>query len=309
MAQPNKKPQGKKKEKGPLRKFLSFGILLSVLYLLVTAGIMYHLIGGNYKGLMVHPSTRGVDVAEVEFKNDAGMLLKGWYSPVEDRPIVLIAHGRHQHRGQMSALYNHLYLACQLGFLVFDFRASGESEGMLSTGGIKESQDLEAALDWLESKGHEPSQTILVAYDMGATAAFGIPDRINRLNAVVFVGPSEGPKRNLARVMKNMHIPLVPLASLALFASQEITGTNFKKPNPLTAMEGLTNPLLIFVASDEDQISPLPFVKSLYNEVPGDPTDQKILKIFPGYTHDKLISIDKPDLARWIGAFLAKRYD
>lgn len=309
MGKPNTKQAGKKKEKGPLRKLLSFGIFLSVLYLLVTAGIMYHLIGGNYKGLMVHPSTRGVDVAEVEFKNDAGMLLKGWYSPVEDRPIVLIAHGRHQHRGQMSALYNHLFLGCRLGFLVFDFRASGESEGMLSTGGIKESQDLEAALDWLESKGHEPSQTILVAYDMGATAAMGIPDRLNRLSAVVFVGPSEGPRRNLSRVLKNMHIPITPVASLALFASQAVTGVDFKKPNQILAMGELTNPFVIFVASDTDEVSPLPYVKSLYNEVPGDPSDQKILKIFPNYPHDKLISIDKPDLARWIGSYLAKRYD
>ncbi len=309
MAKPQNNSKGKKKPKGPLRKLLSFGIYLSILYLLVTAGIMYHLIGGNYKGLMVHPSTRGVDVAEVEFKNDSGMLLKGWYSPVEDRPIVLIAHGRHQHRGQMSALYTHLFLACRLGFLVFDFRASGESEGMLSTGGVKESQDLEAALDWLESKGHEPSETILVAYDMGATAAFGIPERLNRLNTVIFVGPSEGPRRNLSRVMKNMHIPMFPVASLALMASQEITGANFKKPDPLLAMQELTHPFVIFVASDTDTVSPLPFVKSLYNEVPGDPTDQKILKTFSGYSHDKLISIDKPDLARWIGGYLAKKFD
>jgi alpha/beta superfamily hydrolase len=309
MGKPKSKPKGEKKEKGPIRKALSFGIFLSVLYLLVSAGIMYHLIGGNYRGLMVHPSTRGVDVAEVEFKNDAGMLLKGWYSPVEDRPIVLIAHGRHQHRGQMSALYTHLFLACRLGFLVFDFRASGESEGMLSTGGVKESQDLEAALDWLESKGHEPSNTILVAYDMGATAAFGIPDRINRLNTVIFVAPSEGPRRNLARVMKNMHIPLVPTASLALIASQELTGANFKKPNPLMAMQELTNPFIIFIASDSDEVSPLPFVKSLYNEVPGDPTDQKILKTFSSYPHGKIISIDKPELARWIGSYLAKKFE
>ena len=154
-SKPKKKGGVKPEKRGPIGRIVSILVLLCAGYIVLNAGICWFLIRPNSRGLLLEPRTRGVSVGEVEFQTADGVTLRGWHSEARDKPMVLLAHGRRSHRGQWRELYVSLYLQHGLGFFCFDFRGSGRSDGSTSTGGTKESLDLEAALDWLvETKGY-----------------------------------------------------------------------------------------------------------------------------------------------------------
>jgi len=86
----------------------------------------------------------------VTFKAD-NISLSGWYIPSwkKDPPVVLIAHGLNANKENFLGAAQTIYL---MGYdvFIFDFRAHGESGGHTVTFGIKESQDVKAAYDWIK---------------------------------------------------------------------------------------------------------------------------------------------------------------
>ncbi len=130
------------------------------------------------------PGTLGMAYEDVSLASD-GLQLSAWFIPSKqaaERPVVFIAHGIGANK------QNFLNVAEQVhawGYHVFmlDFRAHGESAGMLSTLGIKEAGDVKAACDWIGERC--PRQPIYgVAYSMGgvglvrACAQYGLCERI-----------------------------------------------------------------------------------------------------------------------------------
>ena len=131
------------------RRVITTLIFLAILYLLGSAGLTWLLVGGNYKGLMSDPRRSGVVVGDTHFKTSDGKTIDAWYAPHHSGLCVILAHGRREHRGQYTSLMTELFVRSSMGFLAFDFRASGKSDGFWSTGGILEARDLEAAIEWL----------------------------------------------------------------------------------------------------------------------------------------------------------------
>ncbi len=295
----NKKPE----KKSLLGRLVILGVVVCLGYVLGTAGIVWYLIGGSSTGLMTHPKTQGVDVGEVEFVNAEGMTLRGWYSPVKERPVILMAHGRGGHRTQFSPLYTFLFRSCRLGFLTFDFRGAGLSDGFWSTGGIREAEDLKAAIDWLVQKKNYSLKDIgIVAFDMGALAALRLEERLPKLGAIVLVAPSESPVRSLKRTLRRFYLPVHPTATIALAAARKLAGTDLDPKRPYPTLESLRNIPLLMVGGEEDQVSPPPFLRGLYQRIPG---EAKTIRIHKGIDHAGLLSADHPSVTKDIAEFLS----
>ena len=106
--------------------------------------------------LIVHPNRtwRPIDwdppplnPARVHFKSADGTRLAGWIKP-HDNPIatVILVHGLGVNH---TVLANRAYRLWQRRFsvMLLDFRACGESEGATSTCGVREVEDVSAAVD------------------------------------------------------------------------------------------------------------------------------------------------------------------
>ncbi len=293
----------KRKKKSLFQRFVLLGVLLCLGYAFVTAGLVWYLVGGSSAGLMTHPSAQGVDVAEVEFQTDDGLTLRGWYYPVEDRPVILMAHGRGGQRTQFSPLYNFIFRSCKLGFLVFDFRGSGLSDGFWNTGGVEETKDLEAALRWLVTERKYSYKDIgLVAYDMGALAALGLGRKLGRLGAVVLVAPTEPPIDRLRRTLGRYHVPLHPTATLALSVAKQLSGSSLQLPDPGAALRNLGGIPLLFVGGDQDWVAPPAYLRGLFHRVPG---ELKVIRIHKGVGHEELLGADHMAISRDIAEFLS----
>ncbi len=127
-----------------------------ILISLGLAAAAYVLIVLRTAWLIVHPNRRWrpldweplpLNPARVSFRSADGTRLAGWIKP-HDNPIatVILVHGLAVNH---TVLANRAYRLWQRRFsvMLFDFRACGESEGSTSTCGVREVDDLSAAVD------------------------------------------------------------------------------------------------------------------------------------------------------------------
>lgn len=285
------------------KRCITICICLSLLYLVFTAGLTWMLVGGNYKGLMSDPRRSGVGVGDVHFKTSDGKVIDAWYADHNSGKYVILAHGRREHRGQYTPLMSELFVRSGMGFLAFDFRASGKSEGFWSTGGIEESRDLAAAIDWLRKKP-KVEMIALVASDMACVAAMSIPKKINKLDAVVFIGIGEHPMGAFERKMKNWHLPLHPTASLALVVANVITGADLASVDMHEGLGKIWKPPVLFIGGEEDLMAPPDLIQSAAKQLK---SSDKVVEIFPGLNHARLVSSSSGVVLRKITAFMIDR--
>jgi predicted alpha/beta-fold hydrolase len=136
----------------------------------------------------------------VEFKSEDGTALRGWFIPslrAEDvleegdkalrqkRPGVVLCHGIGSNRGQLLSLAAHLN---QQGYetLLFDFRACGQSGGKTHSFGLRERNDVVAAVHFLADRSTvDRSRIAVIGQDIGGTAALGAAARDYSIRALV----------------------------------------------------------------------------------------------------------------------------
>lgn len=114
--------------------------------------------------------TRLPHLEDVVFRTRDGLLLRGWFAPGARRSAVVLVHGLGANRAAM--LPEAAILAARgHGVLLFDSRASGDSDGALATWGDRERLDLAAALDLLAARPDvDPSRLGAYGYSVGSSA-------------------------------------------------------------------------------------------------------------------------------------------
>lgn len=144
--------------------------------------------------LIVHPNRtwRPIDwdppplnPARVYFKSADGTRLAGWIKP-HDNPIAtaILVHGLGVNH---TVLANRAYRLWQRRFsvMLLDFRACGESEGTTSTCGVREVEDLSAAVDLCL---HQPefgnAPIVALADSLGGTVTLAAAAQRTEIQAV-----------------------------------------------------------------------------------------------------------------------------
>ena len=110
------------------------------------------------------------------FQTFDGTFLRGefWAQP-QPAPTIILCHGYRISRVNMRPV---AALEYEYGYniLLFDFRGHGESESVITSGGIAEVQDLEAALTAARHQPETlPSKMIIHGFSMGASIALLTP--------------------------------------------------------------------------------------------------------------------------------------
>lgn len=101
-------------------------------------------------------------------------------------PAVVVAHGYSGDRATMSSLSRSLAVA-GYAVLAIDFRGHGANPASFSDG--DRSEDLVAALDWLEASPEvDPERLAILGHSMGAHAALDVVLRDERSDAAVVLG-------------------------------------------------------------------------------------------------------------------------
>ncbi len=97
------------------------------------------------------PENLSFEVEEVTFSSEDGLRMAGWYSPPENGALVILLHG---YGGNRTAMTWHAEQLTKAGYgvLMYDERASGESEGEYRSFGWEDARDVVGALAFLNEK-------------------------------------------------------------------------------------------------------------------------------------------------------------
>jgi pimeloyl-ACP methyl ester carboxylesterase len=129
------------------------------------------------------------DYEEVTFETADGLALHGWYIPGENEAAVMLLHGINGNRISMLGLAKGLAEA-GYGVLLFDSRAHGDSEGDFVPFGGPETEDVKAAVSFLQARPDvDPERIGALGWSLGAQIAIMGAAMEPDVNAVVADGP------------------------------------------------------------------------------------------------------------------------
>ncbi len=185
--------------------------------------------------LIVHPNRTWrptdweplpLNPARVYFKSADGTRLAGWIRP-HDTPIatVILVHGLAVNH---TVLANRAYRLWQRRFsvILFDFRACGESEGSTSTCGVREVEDLSAAVDLCRRQpefGNAP--IVALADSLGGTVALAAASQRPEIKAVF---SDAAPISLRSAIDKGFSaytgLPALPFRRAVVWTAERITG-------------------------------------------------------------------------------------
>jgi pimeloyl-ACP methyl ester carboxylesterase len=134
------------------------------------------------------PAYFGLDYQDVTFRtaHEDNLMLAGWIVPARDpRGVVILCHG---HGGSRRGTLKKAVMLNRYHFttLLFDFRACGSSEGNCRTLGLRETDDVLGAVQFLRSEGSTANLPIAaIGQSMGGAAAIRAAARCPEILAVV----------------------------------------------------------------------------------------------------------------------------
>lgn len=263
------------------------------------------------KALATSPDSIGLTFEKVEFPSRIDRLrMRGWYLPAKSASskAVVIAHGYKGNRIEdgADAMGTAKFLTEQgYNVLMFDFRASGESEGDTVTVGAMEKRDLAGAVDFVRSKGNK--KVGLLGYSMGGGTALQTAAEVAEVDAVVADSSFRDLKGYLEENMPYWtKLPDFPFTSIILAVIPPIIGADLTEISPVTAAPALAKkPLLLFHGDKDAAIAQTnsEAILAAYQKAGG---IQGKLVIVPGAGHVKSNLVDQSHYRQELTAFLAQ---
>src|SRR5512139_353212 len=135
------------------------------------------------------PAELGLTYESITLTTADGLKLKGWYIPSHNQAVVIALHGYGSNRlGALS--YAGMLARHNYGVLLYDQRASGESEGDVLSWGWRDVGDVAAALAFLKTRSDvDPERMGITGCSTGAEIALGAAAQFAELKAVAADAP------------------------------------------------------------------------------------------------------------------------
>jgi len=234
-------------------------------------------------------------VKDVSFYNWRGELLSGWLALITPQaPVIILTHGTPGNRMSMlqraAFLYKHGY-----NVLLFDFQSYGRSQGVISTLGMVESEDILAAISFLHGLPDTMYSKIgVLGLSMGATAAVLAASRSSDILALV----AESCPVDATRVLGDVPDEASREADQQLV--EDVYGVDITQARPIDYVNKLAgHTALFFINGDADNITPLPGMQALYQAA----SAPKQYWIVPNAGHAQSFAIDPDGYMQHVDAF------
>jgi len=135
-------------------KLLAITLLLTALSLVITSAVsMAEAVTKPLKSQLCceSPARFGADFENIHFTTADGLALSGWYIPPRNGAVIILIHSYYNDRRQTLPVAEMLYTS-GYGLLLYDQRASGESQGETRSLGWRDIPDVGAAASWLVAR-------------------------------------------------------------------------------------------------------------------------------------------------------------
>ena len=227
----------------------------------------------------------------VEFATADGVRLRGWFIPAaggETGRTIILCHGWGSNRGE---LLRDTHFLAEHGFnlFYFDFRASGESKGSVSSVGYLETRDFDAAYDFLKTNRPLAAESVGVfGTSMGGAVAIYSAAKYPEIVCLL----AENTFLSYNRVVANwswrrLKTPYFPLVAMILFFVRRKLRADPEPYSPRYSVAGLKIPVL-FINGDNDDLVPMPDAEALYGMCP---SEKKEMWVIAGASHAKCAEV------------------
>lgn len=197
---------------------------------------------------------------KLSIKTKDGLLLSAWYIDEQLDDTTGISKGTvimfHGHASSKSGIIEEAEAFRRMDYnvLMIDFRAHGESEGNTCTIGYNESKDVEAAYDFIKSKGEK--NIVLWGVSLGAaTIMKAINDGDVKPSKVILEMPFASLKEAAEGRIRTMGLPQEPIATLLTFWGGTEQGFWAFSHRPDEYAKKITCPVLLQWGTNDQRVS------------------------------------------------------
>ena len=290
-----------------IRKLLIFGLTSLTVTLIVTFGLYvpyaeaYSLLHKPRLALTHFPADVGIShYEEIQFTTADGLKLKGWYIPPQNGKVVIFVHGLGSNREELLDEAG-MVITKGYGALLFDSRASGESEGDVSTLGYNERLDVHAAVDFVHARAGADAPLALFGHSMGTGTVLLSAVEIPGVRAVIVESAFQSVEDNVNEGVKALTgLPPFPFAPLIVFFGQRQTGLDIRAVRPIDVVARISPIALLFIHGDQDATIPVRNSYALYAAA----KEPKQLYILPGVGHTGFLKAQPNRYPKTILTFL-----
>jgi dipeptidyl aminopeptidase/acylaminoacyl peptidase len=214
---------------------------------------------------------------DVKFTTDDGVELAGWWIPGKNNATIIVGHGYPFDKGNIYQ--GTRWLHPEFNLLYYDHRSFGESKGSMTTGGIREVKDVEAAINFVKSKTDGP----IGLFGFSFSAAAMLMSNHENVKALVADSSYSNIKQVLSHIFSQLGILRWPFIQIGhLYA--KLLGVDLDKA-PLQHIKNIKLPLLL-IHGDADTQIPLENAKQLFEVSNKNNTD---LLIIPNADHGQTL--------------------
>lgn len=262
--------------------------------LAVAAALTVYISHGKIDGI-IHPPRKGVVAytpdqyklayETIDFATADGVRLRGWFIPAvggESGRTIIFCHGWGSNRGE---LLRDTHFLAEHGFnlFYFDFRASGESKGTVSSVGYLETRDFDAAYDFLKTNRPFAAEAVGVfGTSMGGSVAIYSAAKYPELVCLLAENTFFSYKRVVANwSWRRLNIPYFPLVALTLFFVRRKLKADPEPYSPCFSVAGVKMPVL-FINGDSDDLVPAADAEALFGLCP---SEKKRMWVIAGASH------------------------
>jgi pimeloyl-ACP methyl ester carboxylesterase len=152
------------------------------------------------------PNNYGLTYENVEFTTSDNIKIRAWLIKSDKaNGTVIVGHGYPFNKGNILPLATFLYPDYNL--LYYDHRYFGESEGRVTTVGMKEVEDVKAAVSFIHKRFGSKEPIALFGFSLSAAAMLMSKEKVN---AII----SDSAYANLEQMTKDMYRIFGPLKYL-----------------------------------------------------------------------------------------------
>ena len=251
------------------------------------------------------PAELGASVYEdVVLQTSDGLSLSAWFIPSksqeEKSPAIIICHGYPGNKDDV--LDWGFFLHDDYHLLFFDFRAHGESEGGMASFGAHETEDLAAAVNYLEGRsGVEADKIGVMGFSMGGVVGLMGASENEAIKAVVADSPYADLNTMVNEVYRNYSIFRAPFVELTKIWAQVLASVNTDEVSAVEAVKNTETPLMLIHVIDDDQI-PSENAQRIYDAAAG----PKDIWIVAGRDHGQAYWLEQMEYERRVKDFFGK---
>ena len=207
------------------------------------------------------PADYGIpNFTDVTFTASDGVQTGGWYVPPtrDDGASIIFIHGHASHRGHFLGRAP-LFANWGYGMLFIDLRNAGTSEGDVTTMGLLEALDVEAAFDFLILQSDvNPERIMMYGHSMGGATAIRAFRMIPDARVLIAEAAYSSMEDNVRdRIRQDFPVPPLMFPQIVIGFTNTLSGEDLFEMRPIDDIQNLDGRPVLLIHGTLDPVVPI----------------------------------------------------